>query len=181
MSVTAMMRLAVAPAPAPPEKEPDRDVKGSAPRDTAIGRIATFIPSEILALYATMYGTIRPTSEDQQTQWTLFSIAVALLALHVWLTWLLEYKKTETRPARGRSWTVFLMALLAFSAYAATLPDNPFLHLNPNATAYGAVAAGILAVFLPMVGDFFGISNKPKDENNPAKPPEQQEPENEHD
>ena len=163
MSVTRMMQRAIVDNPPPP-------AQGAPPptpeKPSAVDTIATYIPSEILAVYVMMLGTIRPEPADRYTQWILFWVAVALLAFHISLTYALESRRKtisaegEIKNGKKKSAAVFLMAFVAFAAYVATLPDNPFLQWHPNANAFGAVAAGILAVFLPMLGQLFDTKEK---------------------
>lgn len=162
MSVTRMMQRAIVDNPPSDEGTPPSTPE----KPSAVDTIATYIPSEILAVYVMMLGTIRPEPADRYTQWILFWVAVALLAFHITLTYILESRKSpgdKIEHGKTRSVAVFVMAVAAFTAYVATLPDNPFLQWHSNASAFGAVAAGILAVFLPMLGQLFALKKDPKE------------------
>lgn len=142
--------------------------------DTTLGKIAAYIPSEILALYLFMWGVANPSSTDKATPWALFWVSMGALVVYVVLNHALDRKDIKTLnltrardkqlplPQKKRTLAVLVMAAAAFIAYAAALPQAPFLQVNSNANTIGAIAAAVLAVFLPMFGRLVGVTAEKK-------------------
>lgn len=139
--------------------------------DTTLGKIAAFIPSEILALYLFMWGVANPAATDRRTPWALFWASLGALVAYVVLNHMLDRKsvaesnekiadraKRAQGPTATKTGWVLLMAAVAFTAYAASLPQTPFLDVNSNANTIGAIVAAGLAIFLPMIGKLVGVS-----------------------
>jgi hypothetical protein len=124
--------------------------------DTALERISAFIPSEVIASYTFFLGIIRPVSPN--AKWVLFGIAVLLIPIFIAVS-RAEFKRSRPsdKPPSGSAFLLFVFALLAFTAWAAALPDSPFLALSDMANQIGACCVFVFALLLPNLAKLSGL------------------------
>jgi hypothetical protein len=124
---------------------------------TALESIVAFIPSEVIGTYIAGLGIWPPTSEERK--WLLFGICVGLIPVFLWLqNALLAKKNRGATLSWGKAVLSMLFAGVSFSAWAAAMPDSPFLGLSADANQIGALAATVLALLLPKFAELFDLT-----------------------
>lgn len=133
---------------------------GGKPDDiqTAIDKVATYIPTEAVGVYVAVVGILSPIGIV--LGWVLLAIGVAFVLALVFLNESLQARK---RPANNGSTSpprllkVCLLGVVAFVAWAAALPVSPFQEFGAEASKYGGVAVIVLAGLLPRLAEYWGI------------------------
>ena len=159
MSIAAMTRLAA-------EREGQKTIGTEAAADagkevrTATEKIAAFIPSEAIGFYVAGFGIFSPGT--QSGKWVLFFVSLGFLALVMSLNYLLEKKRAKSKstpaPTMTQVLTLLAFAVVAFAAWAAAMPDTPFLTFGANATAVGGWAVIGLAVIMYKVAELVDVA-----------------------
>jgi hypothetical protein len=132
--------------------------------DTAMEKIAAFIPSEVIAIYVAGFGILSPQSNSGK--WSMFGVSLVLIPVFVLLNYLQQRKHAGTdqgarlKSLRRTSVIVTLFAIVAFVAWAAALPGTPFLSVTPRATAYGGFCVVILALIMYRLADLLDVVPK---------------------
>ena len=188
MSLSKMARVAAAPAMTPrlvaPNARPvpdDADAGAPPPPaiptlketrsnvNTALSAVATFIPSEVLALYMALLGLVIGTSEARQygTKWSLFALGILLCLFAVFDGYMTARKahaddaEANPPPDTSRFVKIAVFAVVAFTIYAMAIPDTPFEQLagrlNLNLNLVGGVLALLAAFVLPTVASWLGV------------------------
>ena len=125
---------------------------------SAIDQIVAFIPTEVIGIYIAGVGIVGPAG---RAKWGLLLLSTALIPLFVWLSDRIARRSDPSVPkAYSRLTWVGLLATSAFLAWAAALPETPFLDLSDKATRIGSFAAVVLAALLPKVATALGIAPK---------------------
>jgi hypothetical protein len=126
--------------------------------DSAMERIAAFIPSEVIGIYVAGFGIFSP--ESSGSKWLMFGICALLVPLFIALNYLQQKMHSGDAPSPRIALILLFFGLVAFVAWAAALPGTPFLSLSPIATAVGGWAVLILAGIMYKVADILGIVPK---------------------
>ncbi|MEO5874388.1 MAG: hypothetical protein ABIS86_06065 [Streptosporangiaceae bacterium] len=132
-------------------------------RDSALTRVAAFIPSEAVAVYLALWSFIGP--DTSTTRWVVFAIGLALVPTFYLLAYLQRRRMVgvnqgEVPPQRSLRVVLLLLvfAMLAFTAWAMAMPDNPFLDLTDQALKFGGGAVIVLGILMPRAADVLGLN-----------------------
>lgn len=91
-------------------------------RDSYIGRLVGYIPSEIVGLYLFATGMVPATEPNRQTAlWIIFSICALVTILYMWRT-------THDRQ-KGPLYIQIILATIAFPVWVFAL-GGPFMSLS---------------------------------------------------
>jgi hypothetical protein len=123
-----------------------RDASGGAAptQDDYLGRLAKYIPAEIVALYAAMVAAAPPTDPHYATiLWIIFALNAVLVPIYMWIV-------TSRDPGKDALWTQVILATLAFPVWAFAL-GGPFKQLS----WYEGWMASMLLMFVTVV---FGLA-----------------------
>ena len=159
MSIATMVRLGAARQTA--SSQPSGSVvSGGSGQPTptvqsAMEKVATFIPSEVIGLYVAGFGILSPEAES--SKWWIFGICFALIPIIMLLNYAIQKKRSVQTPKLWISLVLFVFAAVAFVAWAAALPDTPFLTFSPQATEYGGYTVMILAVVMYKAAEVLGV------------------------
>ncbi len=120
-----------------------------------VDKALSFVPSEGIAVYVALLGFLHPVSHGGR--WYLFATGLALawvymIAVNVILK---AAEKTTGQGSIPKLMLSMMLAGLAFSAWAATLPASPFLELSGYVSGYGAAALLVLGVVLYPVAKYW--------------------------
>jgi hypothetical protein len=122
----------------------------------ALKVVAAYVPSEVLAIYVSAVGMFYPSNPS--TKWILFTLASVLIPVIIAIS--AAAGKTNTTPSRVTPMMQAKLAalgMLAFAAWAAAMPDGPFVVMGSEATKVGAVAVLVLAALLPGLAKILGV------------------------
>jgi hypothetical protein len=137
----------------------DRMAAGtSAQQMTQLEKVAAFIPSDVVTIYVAGLGILTPSGAI--ARWVWFAIGLVLVPVFVAIGIALEKKKSGIWPGWTAGFLLVIFGLLSFTAWAASLPNTPFLLIAPNATQIAAVAVVFLAAFMFQVAQYFDIVPK---------------------
>lgn len=161
MSIASMTRLAVErESPATPETSPPpRARTATATSDsnpktqvqTALEAIASYIPSEALALHVAVLGIFAPSADGR---WAALAVGLGSVVLFYLLGF---FDREKPGKIQTQFWVLLALALLSFTTYAAALPGTPFGDVHPDASKVaGAVAIG-LSLALPRLARIFKL------------------------
>ena len=165
MSIARMVRLGI-------ERQQERNVptaktaaeegKGAKKAlDSAMEKVTSFIPSEVIGIYVAGLGILTPVSD--RGKWLIFFIASALVPIFIWLNWLREKKHAAQDTTVLPTKSVIVLIVLgevAFTAWAAALPGTPFLSLTEYAMKVGGLSVVILAAVLYYAADLLDVVPK---------------------
>ncbi|GAB2844915.1 hypothetical protein GCM10022221_50270 [Actinocorallia aurea] len=159
MSVTNMAQVAVT-AEAVKAAPEGAEVSSAYNKDTALNRVAAFIPSEAVAVYLALWAFIDP--DEPLAKWTVFGVGLALVLAFYFLAYLQRRRAVagvDGPPARsvGVTLVLLLFAVVAFTAWAAAMPGNPFTQFTDQAVKIGGGAIIVLGVLMPKVADVLGL------------------------
>lgn len=144
--------------------------------DTQLGKTAAYIPSEVLGIYVAVLGLVTPGAQEWGLKRTMYVGTLLVLLLFISLRYLVERKsireannsaaaiggRSVPEPKMRYQVAAAVMAIVAFTAYYMALPGSFFEKYWSNSTIYGAIAAILLALFLPMIGVLVGVSPEAK-------------------
>lgn len=170
MSVTRLAQIAVSTeASNDPAIENPPASKSVYDKDTALNKVANFIPSEVITVYVALWGLVTP--ESSAAKWTVFGVGLALVPIVFVLTYMIGRRKVAVESdgqAPGRSLKVSLPLLVfgvvAFVAWVAAMPGNPFTQFGGQALKFGGGAVIVLGMLLPMAAEALGLA-KPDEES----------------
>jgi cation transport ATPase len=127
-------------------------------REKYLRDLATYIPSEAIALYLFGIGIFNgadPASLNiKGWSWVAFVASLGVAFFLAWATF--EKGQLQVREARRRRNWIAFTAAVAFVAYSAATPGGPFETLfGAGVNLVGAFIAGVLTAVLPyLVGRF---------------------------
>lgn len=133
-------------------------------RDSALARIADYIPSDVLATYLAMLGILAPTTPV--SKWVVFFLAIGLAVVLPVLNWMVARSRLpagEVPPSFAKQGWVILFGVVAFTIYAATIPESVFASYYGDVAVVAGVAALILALVLPLIGELLKVNTPPPD------------------
>jgi len=139
------------------------EVGGQSSGEKYLRTVATYIPSEAVALYLFVLGLLTSftNSADNLTilRWICFAIGVVAAVGLVFLTFKPGEADTAAGVARRKRAQLIGFSLVAFIAYSIATPGGPFIGtaLGLSLTTWGAVVVAILAVFMPIVAQKWGL------------------------
>jgi len=120
---------------------------GPAPADDYVGRLAKYIPAEIVGLYIAMVAAAPTTDAHYGTiLWAIFWLNLVLVPIYMWIV-------TSRETGRGPLWWQVVLPTVAFPVWAFAM-GGPFKQLS----WYQGWMATILLMFVTVV---FGLA-KPK-------------------
>jgi hypothetical protein len=124
--------------------------------DSAMEKILAFVPAEIIGIYVAIFGIAAPKSANGK--WVIYALCIAVLLAVMVFKHLLGQKKKEPVPNWWRLLVLMALALVAFTTWAAAMPDTPFLAWHPRATMAAGIVAPILALLMPMIAELCDIA-----------------------
>lgn len=145
-----------------------RQASASTDVDSALERITSWIPTEVVGIYVSLVGLVVPSSD--RSRWALFVLGALLVPVFVLLNgkivndrgaaaWSKAGTAGDPPKITGKQLLACTgLALVAFIAWSMALPSTPFLELFDNATRVGAGAVIVLALILPKVAEAFGVA-----------------------
>jgi len=104
-------------------------------------RLIKYIPSEVVALYITLYGMASAAREDiafEVIMWSIFAIGILGTILYLW------------RVAKVTDWTQIAISTAAFVVWVFAL-GGPFLSFSWYQPIYGALLLPIYTFFIPII------------------------------
>ena len=110
--------------------------------NTALKTITTYVPTELVTLYLAVVAAFQPDAGAGRTPPAVFWSFLAFVPIATWLVYAAKVKTAGKRlPVAPRAWPVWEMsaAVLAFSAWAVALPQQPFEWIR-------AAVAGVLVL-----------------------------------
>lgn len=112
--------------------------------DDYLGRLAKYIPAEIVGLYVAMIAAASPKHPSYQTiLWVIFALNALLVPVYMWIV-------TSRDPAKKPLWMQIVLATIAFPVWAFAM-GGPFAQFS----WYQGWIATILLMFVTVV---FGIA-----------------------
>jgi hypothetical protein len=126
--------------------------------DSAMEKISSFIPSEVIGVYVAGFGIFSP--ESSAGKWWIFGICALLVPVFIALNYIQQRSHSDDFPSVRIAFILLFFGLVAFIAWAAAMPGTPFLSLTPIATAIGGWAVLILAGIMHKVADILGVVPK---------------------
>jgi hypothetical protein len=125
---------------------------------SALDQIVAYVPTEVIGIYIAGVGIVGPAG---RAKWGLLLLSTALIPLFVWLSDRIARQSDPSVPtAYPKLAWVCLLAACAFLAWAAALPETPFLDFSAKATQMGSFAALVLGALIPKVAAALGIAAK---------------------
>jgi len=124
--------------------------------ESALEKITAFIPSEVIGLYVSGVAIFSP--QEAQTKWGIFFICLALIPAFMSLDYMLRKKRQAPIANRKTNAVLFIFAGAAFTAWAAALPDTPFLSFSSRASQIGGWAVILLAAFMYKVAELLDVA-----------------------
>lgn len=131
--------------------------------ESAMEKIAAFIPSEVIGIYVAGFGILSPQSDAEK--WWIFGICLVLIPVFMLLNYW-DHRKNITggelaRLKSPRTGVILLaFAIVAFVAWVAALPGTPFLSFSARATAIGGWSVVILSLIMYRVAHRLDIVPK---------------------
>jgi cation transport ATPase len=132
-------------------------------RENYVRDLATYIPSEAIALYlfgiGIFAGADPKTLDVQGWSWVAFVVSLALAFFLAWVTF--QRGTLTKREARRRQGLISGTAAGAFLAYSAATPGGPFETVfGSGVNLVGAFIAGVLTAVLPYLVGRFIVRNR---------------------
>jgi hypothetical protein len=132
----------------------------SSATDSSLGKVAAYIPSEVLGTYTAVLGVTASVEGKDWMPWAIYLGTLVLLVVYALLLYGNERRTAAAgtpndTPLLRNQWAPILMAALAFSAYVMALPGSPFGGTDMN--VLGGVLAIVLALLFPLVGSLIGV------------------------
>jgi hypothetical protein len=144
--------------PAEPDTKAVSQPDPKAVSESAMQKVLAFVPAEIIGIYVAIFGIATPKSAN--AKWTVYAICVAVLLALMLFNYFLSRKKKETVPNWWRLLLIIGLALVGFTAWAAAMPETPFLACHPRATMAAGIAAPILALLMPKIAELCDVAPK---------------------
>lgn len=121
----------------------------------ALAVIATYIPTEPLALYIAGVATVQPTTAGEK--WLLLLLALAINLGYLWLQLTAHSRDQHALPGKNQErwiqWGLLaVVTTLALCVYVATIPGNAFNEWGLS-SRWAALIALIVAAALPPVAE----------------------------
>lgn len=151
--------------PPPPPGQAGVVAGGAHPADAHVGGalsiVSDYIPSEILTMYIAIIGLVQTAGATWLMKWSVFAGALAVLLAYVVISFLQQrldhvHHRGPAASVWHYSW-VAGMASVAFTAYAMSIPGNPFEEITRQLTILGGALGLGLAVLMPMLGRLVGV------------------------
>jgi len=125
-------------------------------QQAALERITAYIPSEVIGIYVAVIGILATPSAHGK--WLIFGGCVLLIPFFMWLGYKAAQRKNLPVPSRRAFVLLLVLAVVAFVAWGAALPDTPFQVFTADATRFGGAAVIILGYLIPSIADAFDLT-----------------------
>ena len=128
-------------------------------RDSILGKLTAFIPTEIIAAWGGILGVIAPTKDSER--WCIFVGALAVLLVVLLLDFALKDKRakatdpTANPTATDRKTKAFLIMGSSFSAWALASPGTP---LDTTGARWAFGAAVILTLVIYKIAELWDVA-----------------------
>lgn len=133
-------------------------------KDTLLGKLTTFVPTEVITSWAAALGFIAP--KKIATRWLIFGIAELVLLLLLLLSFGIRdnaaKKKAEKdttadpgKTPKRKQWLTFMVSGGSFAVWALASAGTP---LNQGATRSMLGVALLFTILTPKVVEFFELS-----------------------
>jgi hypothetical protein len=155
MTVASMFRVVAERQTVVGESVPPAMPKATDVTDSAMQKVLTFVPAEIIGLYIAGVGVFAPKTEPGR--WQLFGVCVALIFLLMVLDYFISRKGNKPVPNWWRFLVLLALAVVGFTTWAAALPDTPFLVVDARATLAAGFIAPILAIAMPRIAQLLDL------------------------
>ncbi len=109
--------------------------------DDYLTKLVKYIPSEVVALYITLYGIASAAKEEISftfISWLIFVIGILGTALYLW------------RVAKVSDWLQLIVSTIAFVVWVFAL-GGPFSSLSWYHPIYGALLLPVYTFFIPII------------------------------
>jgi hypothetical protein len=130
--------------------------------DSAMQKVAAFIPSEVIGAYVAGVGILSP--DGSAGKWWLFAICLVLVPVFVALGALIQQKDASSAVTKRQLVRLIVILVVlggtSFVAYASALPGSPFLEINDQATRVGGIAVILLAGLMYKLADLLDVVPK---------------------
>ncbi|GAA3218257.1 hypothetical protein [Actinocorallia longicatena] len=132
-------------------------------RSTALSKVAAFIPTEAVAVYLALVAFFNPDGDVMR--WVVFGIGVVLVPVFYFLAYMNRRRAVGAdggapEPSLRVTLLLLVFALLAFVAWAAAMPNNPFEQFTDEATKFGGGAIIVLGVLMPQAAGALGLTKQ---------------------
>jgi hypothetical protein len=160
MSIATMTRLAATPTASLASRAASPTAEDV--QETALEKITAFIPTEVIGIYVAglaIFSRRPEIAATQRASWWLFSFCLLLVPLFVAVNVQLVDRVAPAGVklgSRKATWMV-IFGGVAFAAWAAALPESPFITLHEQATRMGAFAVIVLGALMPGLAQLVGL------------------------
>jgi hypothetical protein len=158
MSIGTMVSLAVQRRREKTELGDEAAAGDADQQMTQLEKVSAFIPSDVVTVYVAGLGILTPS--EAIARWVWFAIGLVLVPVFVAIGIALEKRKSGIWPGWTAGFLLVIFGLLSFTAWAASLPNTPFLLVVSNATQIAALAVIVLASIMYPVAEYFDIVPK---------------------
>jgi hypothetical protein len=138
------------PPPAPAAGQTAKEVT-----DSAMQKVLTFVPAEIIGLYIAGVGVFAPKTDPGK--WQIYGVCAGLILLLMVLDYFITRKKQQPVPNWWRFLILLVLAVVGFTTWAAALPNTPFLTVDDRVTLGAGFAAPILAIAMPRIAQLLDL------------------------
>ncbi len=109
--------------------------------DDYLTRLIKFVPSEVVALYITLYALANSSRNEiafDAVVWAIFIVGIIATPLYLW------------RVAKVADWTQMIISTIAFVVWIFAL-GGPFSTLSWYHPVYGALLLPVYTFFVPII------------------------------
>ncbi|MFN8584272.1 MAG: hypothetical protein U0446_02955 [Dehalococcoidia bacterium] len=131
---------------------------GQGQESSYASRVVKHIPSEVVTFYLFLVGFVAAQDSPSVGQrWGVYAIAVAGVVLYT--LWAAKKRAgAGGAPLGTRNLAIILgISLLAFTAWAASMPATPFLEVTSDANFWGTIAAAAVTLLAPAITGLLGL------------------------
>jgi hypothetical protein len=127
---------------------------------SALGAIATYIPTEITVIYVAVLAAIATSDVTTMTgQWVTLWVTMALCPIVVWAVYAAKVRSGQGRlPVKWAEWPKLEMVFstVAFAAWAFAMPESPFVEFDWYKPALSGIAVLVVQTSLGLLAGVFG-------------------------
>lgn len=158
MSVTNLAQEAVATEAV---NDPQTTRSADYDKETALTKVAAFIPSEAIAVYLALWAFADPRTDT--SKWVVFGLGVALVVVFFFLAYFRRRRAVTTdggppAPSLRVMILMLVFALVGFVAWTMAMPGTPFEQITDQALKIGGGAIIVLGVLMPRAAEVLGLT-----------------------